>query len=96
MAKRIGTSRRKTRHIFSKPIREKGKISLRKFFQKFEIGDKVALIAEPGYQKGMYFRRFHNSAGVITKKRGFCYEITIKDINKEKTVIVHPIHLRKR
>ncbi len=95
MATRIGTSRRKTRHKFSKSQREKGKLSLRRFFQKFETGDRVNLLAEPAYQKGLYFPRFHNAVGVITKKRGFCYEVTVKDMNKAKTLIVHPVHLRK-
>jgi len=95
MAKRIGTARRKTRHLFAKPRKMKGKMPLRKFFQTFAPGDRVTLIAEPSVQKGMYFRRFHNSVGTITRRRGFCYELTIKDVTKPKTLIVHPVHLRK-
>ena len=95
MAKRIGTNRRKTRHIFQKARKNKGKLPLRKYFQTFEEGDRVSLLAESSIQKGMYFRRFHNAVGTIVKRRGFCYELKIKDINKEKTLIVHPVHLRK-
>ena len=95
MATRIGTSRRKTRHKLKKPMRAKGKLPLRKFFQTFELGERVTLIAEPAYQKGMYFPRFHNMVGTVTKKRGFCYEVTIKDKNKPKMVILHPVHMRK-
>ncbi len=96
MATRIGTARRKTRHKLSKPRSEKGKLSLRKYFQEFKEGDRVTLLAEPAVQKGMYYPRFHNCVGTVKKRRGFCYELTIKDMNKEKTVIVHPVHLRKQ
>ena len=95
MVKRIGTSRRKTRNKFKKDLKKKGKISIRNFFQKLEVNDKVQLLAEPAYQKGLYFPRFHGKVGKIVKKRGFCYEIMIKDISKEKKLIVHPIHLKK-
>lgn len=95
MAKRVGSFRRKTRSKLKKPARAKGKISIRKFFQKFKEGDTVYLKAEPAVQKGMYFPRFHGRAGVITGKKGKCYVMSIKDGNKKKTLIVHPIHLKK-
>ena len=93
--KRIGGARRKTRSIMRKDARSKGKISLSKYFQKLSQGDKVCLKAEPSIQKGVYFRRFHGKIGIIAGKRGNCYNIVIKDQNKEKTLIVHPIHLKK-
>ncbi|MBI5392137.1 50S ribosomal protein L21e [Candidatus Woesearchaeota archaeon] len=95
MTKRIGGFRRKTRDKFSKPFRRKGKISLSRYFQTFQPGDKVYLIAEPSVQNGMYFPRFHGKTGEIRKKRGSCYEIQINDFTLKKTVIVHPVHLRK-
>ncbi len=95
MAKRIGGFRRKTRNKLKKDIRSKGKISIRNYFQNFEIGDKVLLQAEPAVQKGMYFPRFHSKMGIVKGKSGACYQIIIKDGKKEKTLIVHPVHLRK-
>ncbi len=91
--KRIGGFRRKTRRKFKKNIRAKGKISIKRYLQEFKAGDKIALSAESSLHKGMYFPRFHGKIGVILEKRGNCYEIMIKDHNKEKKVIVHPIHL---
>ena len=91
----IGGFRSKTRHKLSKNVRVRGKISLTRFFQKFKVNDKVILNAEPGYQKGMYFPRFHGNIGTISKKIGTCYEVSIKDNNKAKTLIVHPVHLKK-
>jgi large subunit ribosomal protein L21e len=95
MASRIGGFRRKTRYKFKKERREKGKISLQKYFQNFNPGDKVHLTVEPTVQKGMYYPPYIGKIGIVKSKRGSCYEVAIKDINKEKLLIVHPIHLKK-
>lgn len=95
MVKKIGGFRRKTRGKLSKGNKQKGKISLTKYFQKFNDGDIVALVAEPAVQNGMYFPRFHGKRGTVNGKSGNCYKITIKDGNKEKLLIVHPVHLKK-
>ncbi len=93
MVQRIGGFRRKTRHKLRK--KKKGKISLRKYFQSFKEGDKVLLQAEPAFHKGMYHPKFHSKSGTITGRRGNCYKLEIKDKNKYKTLIVHPVHLRR-
>lgn len=95
MAQRIGGFRRKTRNKLKKSRGDKGKISIRKYFQQFKIGERVLLSAEPAVQQGMYFPRFHSKTGVIKDKKGSCYEVMIKDGGKEKTLIVHPVHLKK-
>ena len=95
MVDRVGGFRRKTRGKLSKNVSQKGKISLRKFLQTFNVGDKVDLKAEPAYQKGMYHPRFHGKKGVVSKQVGTCYEVKIKDFTKEKTVVVHPVHMVK-
>ena len=95
MVKRIGGFRRKTRHKLKKPPGKKGKISIRNYFQQFQIGQKVVLKAEPAVQKGMYFPRFHSKTGVVKGKKGKCYEVTIKDGGKEKLLIIHPVHLQQ-
>ena len=96
MVQRAGGFRRKTRSKLSKHKSEKGKISIRKFFHEYKEGDKVYLKAEPAYQKGMYYPRFHGKAGTVETKRGDCYEVLINDKNKEKLLIIHPIHLKLR
>jgi large subunit ribosomal protein L21e len=93
--KRIGGYRRKTRQKMTKGHRQKGKISLSSFFQSFNIGDNVAFLAEPAYQKGMYHPRYHGKVGVVKAKRGDCYEVGIKDGSVSKTMIVHPVHLKR-
>ena len=95
MTKRIGGLRRKTRHKLAKSLRQKGKISLTTYFQTFEVGERVALRAEPAVQKGMYHPNYYGKAGIVKGKKGRCYEITIKDRTKEKILIVHPVHIKK-
>src|SRR3989338_4415543 len=77
---RIGGSRRK--------------ISVSRFMQSFEEGQKVHLVVEPAYHKGMYHSRFIGKTGEIKGAKGRCYEVIINDHGKEKTLIVHPVHLK--
>jgi len=95
MAKRVGGARRKTRHILSKHYKDKGKISLTRYFKEYKTGEKVILKAEPAVQKGMYFPRFHGKVGIVKGKKGNCYEVLIKDGKLEKNIIVHPVHLKQ-
>ena len=95
MTKRIGGSRRKTRHKLAKTVRYRGKVSLARYFEKFNPGDKVCLAAEPSVHEGLYYPRFHGKAGVVLGKRGKCYEVMIKDVTMKKTVVVHPVHLKR-
>jgi large subunit ribosomal protein L21e len=95
MPERIGGNRRKTRHKFSKDLREKGKLSLSKYFQEFNEGQKVTLLVEPAYQKGMYHRKFYSKTGLVSGKQGKCYLVDILDGKMKKTVIVHPVHIKK-
>lgn len=74
---------------------DKGKISLTKYLQSFQIGEAVVLKTESAYQKGMYHPRFHGRVAIVKNKRKRCYEVSIVDGGKEKTLIVHPVHLEK-
>src|SRR3989338_2484348 len=95
MVTRKGGIRRKTRYKFRKEKRQRGKISMTRYFQTFQSGDRIFLDVEPAVQKGMYHPRFMGRAGIIKRMRGRCYEITINDLGKEKTLLVHPVHLKK-
>jgi large subunit ribosomal protein L21e len=92
---RTGGFRRKTRSKLRKNVRAKGKISIRKYLQKFNEGERVNLVAEPGVQGGMYHPKFHGKSGIVEQKQGSNYYIKIKDGNKLKSLLVHPIHLKK-
>ena len=94
MGSRVGGSRRKSRSKFKKNFRKIGKFSLVSYFMKFEVGDQVVLAVEPSIHRGLYHARFHSQVGKIIKPRGNCFEVQIKDGNKPKLLIVHPIHLK--
>ena len=95
MATRTGGSRRKTRYSFKKHFSQKGKVSIPKYLQEFKNDDKVVLKVEPSVHEGLFHGRFQGKQGVVIGKRGECYEVEIKDINKKKVLNVHPIHLKK-
>lgn len=95
MTKRIGGFRRKTRHKLSKPVRERGKLSLRTYFQAFKTGDKVYLVGEASVHEGMYFPRFYGHAGKVVGKQGKCYYVEISDFGMSKKLLVHPVHLKR-
>ncbi|MBI5389712.1 50S ribosomal protein L21e [Candidatus Woesearchaeota archaeon] len=95
MVDRVGGFRRKSGSKLTKSHRQQGKISITRFLQTFKEGEQVTLSVEPAVQGGMYFPRFYQKSGIVTGMRGVCYMVAIKDMNKAKTVIVHPVHLRK-
>lgn len=95
MVKRIGGFRRKTRYRYRKERSQRGKISLTRFMQKFELGDMVHLTVEPAYQKGMYFPMYIGKTGTIKGQKGRCYEVEIGDRGKNKTLIIHPVHMKR-
>jgi large subunit ribosomal protein L21e len=95
MVTRIGTKQRKTRHKLTQHYKKKGKIPLSQYFKVLKEGDKVALIIHPTIQEGRFFPRFHGLNGTVIGKKGFCYNIQIKDGGKQKTLYVHPMHLKK-
>ena len=80
--------------IKRKRQREHGKIKLSRWFQDFKKGDKVAVIRELSFQP-KFPKQLQGRSGIIESKRGNSFIVKIKDLNKEKTYIIHPIHLKK-
>lgn len=95
MVQRVGGFRRKTRSKLKKPYRSKGKISISRYFRKFNEGDKVTLKPEPAVQKGMPYPRFQGKVGVVKGRQGECYKVEIRDGSVKKIIIAHPVHLSK-
>ena len=78
----------------AKKIRERGKLKLSSYFKKIDDGASVALVTDAGvrcsYPKGL-----KGMSGKVLESRGRFKLVEIKDGNKAKTIIVHPVHLRK-
>lgn len=94
MVQRIGT-RRKTRALYRKTVKTRGKISLSRFFRTFAEGESVRMVGDSAYQKALPWFRFHGKVGTIMGKQGRCYRVSMSDRGKAKIVIVHPIHLQR-
>ncbi|MFT4309704.1 MAG: 50S ribosomal protein L21e [Candidatus Woesearchaeota archaeon] len=95
MVKRIGTARRKTRDLFSVKHKDKGKVSIRNYFQSFVQGDRVLVGVSPTVQEGMPYRRFVGKMGIVKGMQGASYKVMINDHDKSKIILVHPVHLKK-
>jgi large subunit ribosomal protein L21e len=93
--KRVGGARRKSRYKMKKSISEKGKLHIKRFLQKYEVGDRVLLKAYPSHQGGIFCLRFHGKIGEVIGMQGTCYKVAIKDFKKAKECLVHPVHLLK-
>jgi len=77
-----------------KRIRTRGKAQLSKYFKEFKQGDKVAIIQNLSHTFP-YPRRLQGLSGKVVGKRGEAYVISIKDGNKQKTIILKAVHLKK-
>ena len=77
-----------------KTPREKGKISLSKYFKEYKPGDTVAVSIELA-EKFNYPKKIHGRTGKVISKRGAAYCVEIKDLNKPKVYILRPIHLKR-
>ncbi len=77
-----------------KRIREKGKLRLSSYFKKIEDGSSVAIVSDAGIRFS-HPRRINGSSGKVVESRGKFKVVEIKDGNKLKTFIVHPVHLKK-
>ena len=78
----------------TKRVRQRGKIKLSEYFKELKDGDRVTVISElsvmPKFPKTLQGR-----SGKIAGKRGASYIVKLNDMNREKTYIIHPVHLRK-
>jgi large subunit ribosomal protein L21e len=77
-----------------KKVREKGKLRLSSYFKKVEDGADVAIVTDTGVRFS-YPKRIKGMSGKVLESRGKFKLVEIKDGNKAKTFIIHPIHLKK-
>jgi large subunit ribosomal protein L21e len=77
-----------------KQIREKGKLSLSRYFKKIDVGNSVAVTIEPSVNYG-FPKRIQGMSGEVVGERGASKIVEIKFGSKMKTYIIHPVHLKK-
>ena len=76
-----------------KKIRQKGKIKLSQYFKKIEDGVRVCVVKEASVLAG-FPKKIIGKSGLTKGVRGRYNLVEIKDGNKTKTFIIHPIHLK--
>jgi large subunit ribosomal protein L21e len=80
--------------VNKKPVRTRGKLQLSRYFQELNKGDFVAISREMAIQSS-FPKRLQGITGVVEGRRGKAYIINIKDGNKDKQILIEPIHLKK-
>jgi len=80
--------------VKGKKIRTKGKIKFSEYFKKLKEGDKIGIVPERGV-KANFPKKLRGITGTVEGFRGNYVLIKLKDKNKEKNYIIHPVHLKK-
>jgi len=79
--------------VIRKNIRQHGKIKLSNYFKTFNKDDSVCVVKEQSV-KSAFPKTLIGRSGKILGSRGRCYLVKIKDMDKDKVYIIHPIHLK--
>jgi len=85
---------RRSRNTLKGKPRDRGKISIRRYFQEFEIGETVGISIDVKY-RNIPCPKFNGKIGKITGRQGRAYYVNINDNGRKKNVLVCPEHLQK-
>lgn len=85
--------RARTRHLFKRNPRERGKGKISRLLHEYEAGDYVIIKTDPSVHKGMPHRRYHGKVGTVIDKRGRAYIVGVTQGDTVKEVIIRPEHL---
>jgi len=96
MVRRSKGYRSRTRALFRKDRRKRGKIGIGKLLQAYSVGDKVCIEIDPSIHKGMPHRRFYGKIGVIAGRRGRSYIVNVSAGGRSAMILVRPEHLEGR
>ena len=93
MVRRSKGYRSRTRTLFRKKPRERGKVGLSRLLRTYNPGDKVTIRIDSSVHKGMPHRRYHGRVGIVKARRGRSYIIEVAAGNQTRTVIARPEHI---
>jgi len=60
----------------------------------YEVGQRVDIVIDPGFHKGMPHRRYQGRTGVITHLRGRALVVNVSLGKAMKTLIIRREHLQ--
>lgn len=93
MVRRSKGYRSRTRTLFRKNPRERGKVGLSRLLRTYNPGDKVKIRIDSGVHKGMPHRRYHGRVGIVKARRGRSYIIEVPEGRQTRTLIARPEHI---
>lgn len=94
MVKKSHGFRARTRSLMSKRVRTRGLGSVNSVLIDYEIGQRVDVVINPGFHKGMPHRRYQGRTGICVGKRGRAIVVELKVDKATKTLIIRREHLR--
>ena len=94
MVKKSHGYRARTRSLMSKNVRTRGIDPLGKMLADFEVGQRVDIVINPSFHKGMPHKRYHGRTGIVTGQRGRAILVDVKLGNATKSLIIRPEHLQ--
>jgi large subunit ribosomal protein L21e len=94
MVKKSHGYRARTRNLMTKRVREKGLSSPNKTLIEYEVGQRVDIVIDSAFHKGMPHRRYQGKTGVVTGTRGRAVLVDVGLGNATKSLIIRPEHLQ--
>jgi len=94
MVKKSHGYRTRTRGLMTKRIREKGLGSLSRVLVDFEEGQRVDIVIDSAFHKGMPHKRYQGKTGIATGTRGRAVLVDVGLGKATKSLIIRPEHLR--
>jgi large subunit ribosomal protein L21e len=94
MVKKSHGYRARTRALMSKRVRTRGLVPPNRVLVDFEKGQRVDIVIDPGFHKGMPHRRYQGRTGVVKEMRGRAVVVDVSLGKAMKTLIIRPEHLQ--
>ena len=94
MVKKSHGYRARTRDLMSKKVRKRGISPLGRLMVDYEEGQRVDIVIDPSFHRGMPHRRYQGRTGVVTGIRGRGVIVDVKLGKAIKTLIIRPEHLQ--
>ena len=94
MVKNSHGFRSRTRGLMSKRVRQKGLSSPSKVLVDYEEGQRVDIVIDSGFHRGMPHKRYHGRTGVVTGLRGRAIVVDVNLGKATKTLIIRREHLQ--
>ena len=94
MVKKSHGFRARTRSLMSKRVRQRGLQSPSRVLTDYNVGQRVDIVIDPGFHKGMPHRRYQGRTGVVTALRGRAIVVDVSLGKATKTLIIRREHLQ--